>query len=934
MKCEMKKFSDINLVTFSIDIKQKQHKSGTWKKEIHFKKDWDKYTLENTYFNEKYNGLALVTGKINDIIVIDIDNVDHWKSFLNDHDRVEPDTVKVKSGSGGIHLYFKYTDDLKNLKSNTKCFGQKYDIDIRTNGGCIIVPPTKYFNKNLNKEVEYTWEKSLFEYELKKIPPWMEKILSEKRTEKKKKTPDEKFQIEKTSRENMSNNNSSDDSNDNDKKQLKINNLSNLENLETLESLENTDEANLNYTINDIETLVNMLSEFRCENYNDWVNVGMCLNNIDQKYLIIWVKWSQKSNKYEEGKCEEKWKSFKKSKDGLKIGSLLMWAKNDSPEQYIIFIKKKKINGMITSKYPEEKLLLGDTIFVNNRNHFTNLKNKDCLIKGCEHPDMPNSMYVDVLDKFMTIKCRHHECFGKTYPCNHILMTKNEMNIAFNGDVTININNQDDELVEFQQIDIYEDQILNELVFNSLNGEHSRLAQISYYFFKDIYIFGEDNNWYNYENHKWNLIGQKNPYLRSATENKLVEIYDKLMSYYKDNSQDKNKLKTLKNVKTTLGRADQKNNIMTELAEVFLLNKNKKRDFTKKLDSNNYIIGFDNGVYDLKKFEFREGKPDDYITLSTGYDYQENHTEKYKDLLNFLEDIQPNKEERDYMLTYLSIGLVGNLLELFTILTGSGRNGKSKLIELLKETMGDYFGSVQSQLFTRPRPDANSPDPGLLSLLKKRIVMASEPEKNNKLNSGFIKFITGRDSTTLRNCHSNDMVDFTAKFITLLICNDIPECDDMDNAFTKRLRCINFPTEFVNEPTKDYQKKINVNINQNFDCWKLDFILLLIDYYKKYSKTHELKTTDNILKWTNQYKENTDMYLLFLNENTEEKEGENIHCVTLYGEFKVWFLNNNPNTRIPSNREFVNNLRKHKDIKDIKIDGIPKLGIKNLTLKN
>jgi putative DNA primase/helicase len=178
------------------------------------------------------------------------------------------------------------------------------------------------------------------------------------------------------------------------------------------------------------------------------------------------------------------------------------------------------------------------------------------------------------------------------------------------------------------------------------------------------------------------------------------------------------------------------------------------------------------------------------------------------------------------MLTYISIGLIGNLLELFTILTGCGRNGKSKLVELLKTTFGDYFGSVQSQMFTRPRPDANSPDPGLLNLMKKKIVIASEPEKNSKLNSGFIKFITGRDSTTLRNCHSNDMIDFTANFITLLICNDIPDCDDIDNAFSKRLRRVNFNTEFVNDPKKDNQKKINVNINKNFNDWKLDFMLL------------------------------------------------------------------------------------------------------------
>jgi phage/plasmid-associated DNA primase len=248
--------------------------------------------------------------------------------------------------------------------------------------------------------------------------------------------------------------------------------------------------------------------------------------------------------------------------------------------------------------------------------------------------------------------------------------------------------------------------------------------------------------------------------------------------------------------------------------------------------------------------------------------------------------------------------------------------------------LGDYFGSVQSQMFTRPRPDANSPDPGLLSLMKKRIVIASEPEKNSKLNSGFIKFITGRDSTTLRNCHSNDMIDFTANFITLLICNDIPDCDDIDNAFTKRLRCVNFPTEFVSEPQKPNQKKIDVNINKNFDIWKNDFMLLLIEHYKKYTQTHELKPTNDILKWTNQYKENTDLYLQFLNENTEEKDNGQIHCVTLYGIFKDWFKMNNPNTKIPSNKEFVNNLRKQKIVKDVKINGIPKLGIKGIILKD
>ena len=153
-----------------------------------------------------------------------------------------------------------------------------------------------------------------------------------------------------------------------------------------------------------------------------------------------------------------------------------------------------------------------------------------------------------------------------------------------------------------------------------------------------------------------------------------------------------------------------------------------------------------------------------------------------------------------------------------------------------------------------------------------------------------------------------------------------------DNAFSKRLRCLNYPTEFVNEPKKENQKKIDVNINKNFDCWRLDFMLLLIEYYKNYVKTHELKATEHILKWTNQYQENTDLYLQFLNDNTEGNKDGNVHCIQLYDTFKYWFKNNNPNTKIPSNKEFVNNLRKHKIVKNVKVNGKPNLGIMELKL--
>ena len=57
-----------------------------------------------------------------------------------------------------------------------------------------------------------------------------------------------------------------------------------------------------------------------------------------------------------------------------------------------------------------------------------------------------------------------------------------------------------------------------------------------------------------------------------------------------------------------------------------LIEENKPLDpltVSEKLDNNKNLIGFENGVFDLIKYEFRDGRPEDCISLSTKTDYIE-----------------------------------------------------------------------------------------------------------------------------------------------------------------------------------------------------------------------------------------------------------------------------------------------------------------------
>ena len=242
------------------------------------------------------------------------------------------------------------------------------------------------------------------------------------------------------------------------------------------------------------------------------------------------------------------------------------------------------------------------------------------------------------------------------------------------------------------------------------------------------------------------------------------------------------------------------------------------------------------------------------------------------------------------------------------------------------------MGRPKCKLLTGSRPDENSHDTGLLSLAKKRIIMVSEPEVGDKLNSGFIKAITGNDSCTLRKCYDGEMKIFKPNFITFLVCNDIPNIDNMDNAFTKRLRCINFPTEFVANPTLPNQKKIDETLQNKLMFWKNDFMLLLLEYYIKF-KQGNLTPPKNVMEWTNMYKEEVDMYYNFLNDCTEESD-THVSNVQLYTVFQEWFKKNYGNDKLPNNRIFVSGIRKHKNVeKTVWIDDHNTSGVKRLSIK-
>ena len=96
-------------------------------------------------------------------------------------------------------------------------------------------------------------------------------------------------------------------------------------------------------------------------------------------------------------------------------------------------------------------------------------------------------------------------------------------------------------------------------------------------------------------------------------------------------------------------------------------------------------------MYDLTAHIFWKGKPSDYISLSTGYDYKVCYDQELKLLNSYFAQILPNNDNRNNVLKSISKSLCGNRQNnKLTILYGSGCCGRSTFMNLVQETLGDY----------------------------------------------------------------------------------------------------------------------------------------------------------------------------------------------------------------------------------------------------
>jgi len=322
---------------------------------------------------------------------------------------------------------------------------------------------------------------------------------------------------------------------------------------------------------------------------------------------------------------------------------------------------------------------------------------------------------------------------------------------------------------------------------------------------------------------------------------------------------------------------------------------------------NNYVIDFKNKIH-------RKGQPDDYISKCTNIDYAPLNRKKQgpiiDEITSFIRQLFPNEDLYKYMFQHLASILVGtNENQTFNIYTGSGRNGKSKLVDLMSKCLGNYKGTVPITLITQKRNSIGSTSSEIVQLMGVRYAVMQEPSKGDKINEGIMKEITGGDPIQGRALFK-DMVTFIPQFKLVVCTNTLFDIKSNDDGTWRRIRVCDFMSKFLEDPYGDedkfpkenypHQYKIDKNIDEKFDVWAPVLMSMLVDMsYKDQGNVEDCKI---VMGSSDQYREGQDYLTEFVKDKITKESGGKIKKTELHEEFKQWY-NSNYGRNVPKIKE-------------------------------
>jgi P4 family phage/plasmid primase-like protien len=475
-------------------------------------------------------------------------------------------------------------------------------------------------------------------------------------------------------------------------------------------------------------------------------------------------------------------------------------------------------------------------------------------------------------------------------------------------------------------IGYYMDQSIKYLTLNGMSkgDQHigcgdTDIAKILYMMYKDNYACAglKADKWYRFAKHRW-VEDECGTSLRRHISDELKELYrikcEEFTNKLHDPSQTDDKMKVYEGLSNKileiigkLSQTTHKDHILKEAREQFF---DPEVSFMDLLDSNPYLLSCKNGVIDIKNKVFRPGRAEDYLSKCTNINYTKlDRTRDAKtiaEIEDFLEKLFPNKALRQYMWQHLASILVGvNLNQKLHLYIGNGENGKSVLMDLMSQCLGDYYAISPISLITQSRQKQGQASPDIVALKGVRLACMQEPSKDDKINDGAMKELTsGVEPIKGRNLFSTP-ITFIPQCKIIVCSNNFMKVETRDHGTWRRLAVVDFESLFTenpvtDDPDKPYQYKVDRTIKEKFGEWREVLLAMLVEIlFDTQGRVDACKIIDDS---SLKYKEGQDHIAEFIRDKVMVDPNGRIKKTEATIVFNEWYMSTygrggSPNTK-------------------------------------
>ena len=315
-----------------------------------------------------------------------------------------------------------------------------------------------------------------------------------------------------------------------------------------------------------------------------------------------------------------------------------------------------------------------------------------------------------------------------------------------------------------------------------------------------------------------------------------------------------------------------------------------------ELDQHPWLINCLNGTIDLRTGSICDARREDLLTQWTPVRF--DPAAECPKWLAFLDRIMGSDAELvRFIQRAVGYSLTGSTREqMVFFLWGTGANGKSTFLEVLRALIGDYASSTAASTFMASKDQTVRND--LAGLRSARFVSASETSEGGILDEALIKQLSGDEMISARFLYS-EYFEYRPQYKIWLATNHKPIIKQQTHAIWRRIALVPFTVKI---PDEEQDKGLGLALLQELPGVLNWALAGCRDWLE-----HGLQRPAQVLAATDSYRQEMDSLGGFISEHCNLGKFRFVEASKLYDAYVRWA--ESTNERTASQQKFGRQMR-------------------------